>query len=75
LWSDNPLSIYAKVEKTIIDGKIYFDKDEDLKIREDLQKERTRIIKKMMEEKKKGGTLIKPTKKQQQLYQCDTMEE
>ena len=75
LWSDNPLSIYAKVEKTIIDGKIYFDKDEDLKIREDLQKERTRIINKMMEEKKKGGTLIKPTKKQQQLYQCDTMEE
>lgn len=75
LWSDNPLSIYAKVEKTIIDGKIYFDKDEDLKIREDLQKERTRIIKKMMEEKKKGGTLIKPSKKQQQLYQCDTMED
>jgi imidazolonepropionase-like amidohydrolase len=75
LWSDNPLSIYAKVEKTIIDGKIYFDQEEDVKIRESLQKERLRIITKMMEEKKKGGTLIKPTKKQQHLYHCDTMEE
>ena len=24
LWSDNPLSIFAKVEKTIIDGAIFF---------------------------------------------------
>ena len=75
LWSDNPLSVYAKVEKTIIDGKIYFDQEEDLKIREDLQKDRLRIITKMMEEKKKGGTVIKPSKKQQLLYHCDTMEE
>jgi len=75
LWSDHPLSIYAKAEKTIIDGKIYFDQEEDLKVREDLQKERLRIITKMMEEKKKGGTVIKPSKKQQQLYHCDTMEQ
>ena len=25
LWSDNPLSIYAKPEKTIVDGIVYFD--------------------------------------------------
>jgi len=38
LWSDNPLSVYAKVEKTIIDGQIYFDRDEDAKLREDIKK-------------------------------------
>jgi imidazolonepropionase-like amidohydrolase len=34
LWNDNPLSI-AKVEKTIIEGIVYFDlkKDEDKRIR------------------------------------------
>jgi imidazolonepropionase-like amidohydrolase len=26
LWNDNPLSIYAKVEKTIIEGVVYYDK-------------------------------------------------
>ena len=32
LWSDHPLSIYAKAEKTIIEGKIYFDiKDDERK--------------------------------------------
>ena len=25
LWSENPLSIYSKAEKTIIDGTVYFD--------------------------------------------------
>jgi imidazolonepropionase-like amidohydrolase len=44
LWTDNPLSIYAKVNTTIIDGQIYYDKDEDAKLREDNQKERARII-------------------------------
>jgi imidazolonepropionase-like amidohydrolase len=31
LWSDNPLSIYAKAEKTIVDGIIYYDIDRDLR--------------------------------------------
>jgi imidazolonepropionase-like amidohydrolase len=29
LWNNNPLSIYAKAEKTIIEGVVYYDvKDE-----------------------------------------------
>ena len=47
----------------------------DVKTRTEIQKDRLRIITKMMEEKKKGGTVIKPSKKQQLLYHCDTMEE
>ena len=74
LWSDNPLSIYSKVEKTIIDGKIYFDRDEDAKLRIDIQKERARIVQKMIDEKKGGAITQKPLLKKQKLDKCETME-
>ncbi|MDP1744449.1 MAG: amidohydrolase family protein, partial [Bacteroidota bacterium] len=74
LWSDNPLSIYAKAEKTIIDGLIYFDKDEDIKLRDDIQKERARIIQRMIDDKKGGAPTQKPVLKKQKLYGCDSME-
>ncbi len=75
LWSDHPLSVYAKVEKTIIDGLIYYDIDEDKKLREEIQKERARIIQKMIDEKKGGAPVQKPVQKKQKLYECDSMEE
>ncbi len=75
LWSDNPLSIYAKVEKTIIDGHIYYDREEDAKQRLDIQKERARIIQKMLDEKKGGAPVQKPSVKKQQLFGCDSMQD
>lgn len=55
LWSDNPLSIYAKAEKTIVDGIVYFDREKDKTMRQELVKERSRLIQKMLNEKKSGG--------------------
>ncbi|MFT3749645.1 MAG: amidohydrolase family protein [Agriterribacter sp.] len=55
LWSDNPLSIYAKAEKTIVDGIIYFDREKDLLMRSNVAAERNRIIQKMIGEKKNGA--------------------
>lgn len=75
LWSDNPLSVYAKVEKTIIDGKIYFDNEEDTKLRAEIEKERARIIQKMIEEKKGGAETQKPSVKRRKQYECDSMED
>jgi imidazolonepropionase-like amidohydrolase len=72
LWSDNPLSIYTKVNTTIIDGQIYYDKDEDAKLREDIKKERARIIAKLIVEKNKGAKVIKPQPKKQNRFHCDT---
>lgn len=74
LWSDNPLSIYAKVNTTIIDGQIYYDKDEDAKLREDIKKERARIIAKLITEKNKGAKVIKPQPKKQNHFHCDSEE-
>lgn len=75
LWSDHPLSIYAKVEKTIIDGQIYYDNEEDAKLRQSIKKERVRIIQKMIEEKKSGSATQKPMQRRPRLYHCDTMED
>ena len=36
LWSDNPLSVYAKANKTIVDGIIYFDRERDLELRKQI---------------------------------------
>ena len=63
VWSENPLSIYAKVEKTMIDGVIYYDKEEDAKKREAINIERSRLLQKMLEAKKGGMVTQKPLKK------------
>jgi imidazolonepropionase-like amidohydrolase len=55
LWSDNPLSIYARAEKTIVDGIIYFDVDRDMQLRKNIAVERNRLIQKMIAEKRSGA--------------------
>lgn len=74
LWSDNPLSVYAKADKTIIDGKIYFDREQDEKLREEIKTERARIIKKLLQEKQKGGKVERYKSKHDRLYHCNTIE-
>lgn len=74
LWTDNPLSVYAKVNTTIIDGQIYYDVADDAKLRTDIQKERARIIAKLIAEKNKGTKVIKPVAKKQNKFHCDSEE-
>lgn len=47
IWSANPLSIYAKVENTFIEGVCLFDINQDLKIRKLIIEEKSRILSKM----------------------------
>ena len=56
IWSDHPLSIYAKSEKTIVDGAVVFDREVDAKLQVDLKKEKQRLIQKMILAKKGGGS-------------------
>lgn len=74
LWTDNPLSIYAKADKTIVDGQIYFDREEDARLREQVKTERARIIAKLVAEKNKGGKVVKPSGRKRGLDHCDTIE-
>lgn len=73
LWTDNPLSVQAKVDKTIIDGIIFFDADSDFLLREDILKERSRLIAKMLKEKQNGSPLQMPTRRRPHLDHCDSM--
>ena len=54
LWSDNPLSIYARAEKTIVDGIVYYDIDRDIQLRKNIAAERNRLVQKMIAEKRTG---------------------
>lgn len=74
LWTDHPLSIYAKADKTIVDGQIYFDREEDQKLRTAMKTERARIIAKMLSEKQKGSKVVKYQGREQRLYHCNTIE-
>ena len=74
VWSDNPLSVYAKAERTYVDGVPYFTTESDKAARIALNEERNRIIQKMIAAKKGGAKTEKPSKKEQHLYHCDTME-
>jgi imidazolonepropionase-like amidohydrolase len=61
LWSDNPLSIYARAEKTIVDGIVYYDIDRDIQLRKDISAERNRLIQKMVAEKRTGAPMAPAT--------------
>lgn len=50
LWTDYPLSIYARASKTMVDGTFYFDEEQDAKMRDQIDNERNRIIANILKE-------------------------
>ena len=75
LWSHHPMSIYAKAEKTIIEGKVFFDRAEDIKKREAIKQEKSKLINMMLKEKMGGGKTQAPMKRKDRNFECDTLEE
>lgn len=71
LWTANPVSIYAKPEKTIVDGKVMYDLTEDAKMRANMEKEKARIIQKMITEKAGGAVVQKAKFRKPHLWDCD----
>jgi adenine deaminase len=71
LWNDNPLSIYASADKTWVDGTLYFDREQDTRLQDEVQRERARIIQKMQAEKKGGEGGERPRGPKEH-YHCDT---
>ena len=71
LWTDHPLSVYAKAEKTIIDGKVYFDIEKDKQNNKDLEADRARIIQKMKNAKKSGMPTQRGESHSQLDFHCD----
>lgn len=74
LWSDHPLSIYAKAEKTIIEGVTYFDIERDRDMQDALQKERSELINLMLADKNKGLKTQPIKKTEKELLHCDSLD-
>jgi imidazolonepropionase-like amidohydrolase len=49
IYTNHPLSVYSVVEKTLIDGQVYFDRDHDRALRQELEQEKQALL-----EKEKG---------------------
>ncbi|WP_293788922.1 amidohydrolase family protein [uncultured Pedobacter sp.] len=74
IWTANPLSIYAKAEKTFVDGIAYWDLDKDAQVIKTMQAEKARLIQKMLESKSKGSRTQRPMGDAPRLYNCETLE-
>lgn len=75
VWSDNPLSIYAKAEHTFVDGILFYDIQRDVQKREEIRRERARLIQKMLDDKKSGAPTQEPTPKSNKGYNCGGFDE
>ena len=54
VWTDNPLSIYSIADLTMIDGKVYYSRSDDLAARETVKRERMRLIAKLHKANQNG---------------------
>ena len=43
IWSAHPFSVYARVELTLIDGEVFFDRQQDIARRADIERERAAL--------------------------------
>jgi imidazolonepropionase-like amidohydrolase len=74
IWNDNPLSIYAKVEKTFVDGQLLFDRNVHTQLLLDMSKEKSRLIQACIDAKNKGAKTKKFNGKKPKQYHCNTLE-
>ncbi len=55
IYDKHPLSVYAKVEKVFIDGRQYFDRDEDLSRRPKIEAEKEGLRRKLQDQQKQAA--------------------
>ena len=72
LWNDNPLSVYARAEKTFIDGRLYYDREEEARKQSAMQAERRRLVDRAANAGKKGERTSPVIIIQEPEYDCDT---
>ncbi len=70
VWTENPLSIYAKSLYTIVDGTIYFDREKDEQLQKQVDAERARLVKKLNGEKRNGTPTIPAQPSYQIIHTC-----
>ena len=76
VWSSHPLSIYAKAEKTFVDGIMYWDIDRDAQVQKAQTTEKARIIQKLLASKSIGARTQRSVgQAPPPLYHCESEED
>ncbi len=73
LWSDHPMSIYAKAEKTMIEGAVYYDIEKLPEMMKAISDERNQLINMMLKSKNKGMKTQAPKRKEKEALHCDSL--
>jgi imidazolonepropionase-like amidohydrolase len=74
LWSDEPLSIYAKPLYTLVDGIIYFDYSKQASLEKQIATDRAFLMQKMNESIRNGEKPNPGVSQQQVLQYCEGLE-
>jgi adenine deaminase len=75
LWSDHPLSIYAKPVQTYVDGVKYFDIETDAALRKWIAAEKARLINLMLAEKRKDNLTQPVIIRKEKEYHCEDIDQ
>ena len=75
LWNDHPMSIYARAERTWVDGIEYFNRQRDADRQDAMEKERNALIQKSLDAKQNGAPTQPASGKQRRLLHCNSLEE
>ncbi|MEY4330260.1 MAG: hypothetical protein RL609_1008 [Bacteroidota bacterium] len=72
IWSNNPLSIYAMAEKTFVDGRCYFDREEDGFLFQQQWNDRKLLMDEMQKSIANGDQPQKPNGRKRRHFHCDS---
>ncbi len=75
LWTDKPLSNYARVAQTWVDGISMFSIEDDEARKKALSAEKAKLTQAMLSSKQKGGPVQKPDGRKPRIYHCEDLEE
>jgi imidazolonepropionase-like amidohydrolase len=74
IWDGPPLSIYSKVEKTYVDGRLLYDHNTQNKLFLDNESRRSSIITEMINAKKNGAVTQSLKKQINKVHKCNDFE-
>ncbi|QQX78990.1 amidohydrolase family protein [Shewanella sp. KX20019] len=72
LWTDSPLSVYAKVESTWVEGRRYFSREQDKRAQIDVETERAALIQKILHSDDADKLGETSSEKMEPEWHCDT---
>lgn len=76
VWNHHPLSCYARVLQTWIDGRKYFDMEEDRKMHSEIRRQKAALIQLALNKKAKGEKVEESSAvKKEHHYHCDDIED